>query len=356
MDYLTLAAGIWISVFVVLGVARGFWKALAAILSLVGAYLAAAFFAPQLSAFFLRVFAQANLGEAVTWAASATLIFMLAGLVIRLVVVLVARSRPIANRSLNAVSGAVLSGAYGAVLALVTVWGVSFLMETYRSQRPELAEPQRATPAVVTLSRAFMADIVGWNARRSGASEQTAQLASAYARQPKEVLDAVQNSVRSQEFRQVLSSERVQRFVREQNVEELQRSEEFQQLLKQPAVQHLRQMVAAGEAELSDEAVAEQLMEVWGGVDELRNSPEMIALFDDPEVKAFLNEGGKVTPALLVKGQEFLKAIAIAAPAKPESIEAPELYQWFDDNDQLQVTEYDAIPADKREQAKRIPL
>lgn len=359
MDYLTLGLVLWIALFILLGMVRGFWKALAAVVSLVGAYLASAYFAPKLSAFLLRVFAEANLGETVTWAASATLIFVLAGLLIRLVIVLIARSKPITHRPTNAIGGALLSGAHGALIGLLIIWSLSFLLETY--QPPEDAtdtlqaeQLQQSPPAVVTLSRRLMADIVGWNARKSGASQQTAQIATAYARQPKQVLDAVQSSLSSEEFKRAINSENVKKIVRENNVDELRSSPEFAELMQQPGMQALRELIAADDAQLSEEAAAQQMLELWRGVDELRSNPELSALLQDREVREFFDEGGEVTPSLLAKGQDLLRALASGGNTAAK--EPPELYQWYDDEDQLQVTEYHEIPLDKQNRASRIPL
>lgn len=357
MDYFTLGLLVWTALFVLLGVVRGFWKALAAALSLVGAYAASATFAPALTQFLLRVFESANLGETVTWVASAALIFMLAGLLIRLAVVLLGRSWPVTHRPLDAAGGAVLSGAYGVALALVTIWGVSFLVETYHARQPEQVTSTDTVnvqqSAVVALSRRLMAGLVRWNALQGGATERTAQIASAYARQPKEVLDAVQDSVRSDEFKQIVGSEEARRMVREQDVEGLQRSSEFVRLMQQPAVQKLRALLADNEAGWSDEAVAEQMVQVWSEVDEVAQSPEVKALINDPEVLSFLRDGGQLTPALLSKAQAFLRATA--SDNKEAAAErVPELYQWHNEEGQLEVTVYEDIPADKKASAQKI--
>lgn len=364
MDYLTLMAGVWVAVFIILGIIRGFWTALAAILSLVGAYFAAAYFAPKLTEFLLVVFEPANLGETVTWAASATLIFVLAGLVIRLAVVLISRSVPVTNRPLDAIGGALFSGLYGATMAVIMIWGVALLIETYEPQQVAKdvqvaqSEPQvkRVTPQVVIWSRELMADAMAWNARQNGASDETARLVAAYAKQPQDVLDAVQTSVRSDEFKQVINSDNVQRIVREQDVEALHNSPEFKQLVQQPGVQKLRSLIAPDGAGWSDKAMAKQMVELWGGIDQISSNPEVSALVDDPEVQAFLQEGGSITPSLLAKGQKFLRVLASGSGQIPAVNELPELYQWNDDAGQLHVTEYQEIPPSKQDQAEKIPL
>lgn len=366
MDYLTPAAVIWVAVFILLGFIRGFWKALAAVLSLIGAYVASAYFSPALKRFFLNVFDSANLSETVTAIASATLIFVLAGLFIRLIIVLVSRSLPITHRPLNAMAGATLSGAYGVMMAVVMIWSVSFILETYPTSQPvngaqaipdaQATSLAESPPAVVVFSRAIMADLVEWNLRRSGASEETVRIAAAYVKEPQEVLHAVQNSVRSEEFKQVINSETVQQMIRERDAEALHKSPEFTRLMQQPAVQRLRTMVRSEEADWSDERVAQQMVDIWGGVDQIKSNPEVRLLLDDPEVQSFMRDGGRLTPSLLAKGQKLMALLAGGGDASNELGDIPELYQWNDESGQLQITEYAEIPVDKQPQAQKISL
>lgn len=368
MDYLTPAALIWVAIFVLLGLARGFWKALAALLGLAGAYVASAYFTPPLKRFLLRVFESANLGETVTGVVSATIIFVLAGLLIRLVVVLISRSLPVTHRLLDAVGGALFSGVYGAVMALVMVWGTSFIIESYHSQKvadnQEIVTLADSSPPIVAFSRQIMADVIGWNLRQNGASEQAARIAEVYARQPSEVLNTLQNSVRSEEFKGVINSEAVQRMVQEHDSEGLHKSPEFTRLMQQPAVQKLRAMISPKGAEWSDEKVAQQMVDVWGGIEQVKSNPEVKVLIEDPEVQSFLRDGGKVTPSLLAKGQKLLAILATessaAAPAasqtQREQGKIPALYKWYDDSGELNITEYAEIPLDKQQHAQKISL
>ena len=361
MDYLTLAACLWVAIFFLLGFIRGFWKALSALLSLLGAYWAAAYFAPQLAQFFISTFAEANLGKTITWIASATLIFIFAGLFIRLIILMVSRSLPITNRALDSFTGAVLSGAYGVAMAVMMVWGISLLVETYQAKHNDKemlvdsADPEKETPAVVAFSRRIVSQMVGWNVRQSGGSDELANVAVAYAEQPKVVLDSLHNTVQSDAFKQVVNSPDVKQWIRNEDAKTLSQSPEFKHLVDQPAVQKLRKVIAPNK-KISDEALAQQMVEIWSKVDQLKNNPDVSALINDEEVHSFLQGDGKVTASLLGKGQALLLALNTESESPVDVKSKPaKLYQWWDESGQLQISEYADIPQEKQDQASLIP-
>lgn len=313
MDYITLAAVLFTVMFVVWGIFRGFWRSLAAIVSFLIAYTASMLFAMPLSKVLGGWLDLGSLNEPVAWGISATLLFVVVGVVVRLGILMVGKVFPVGNMIVNRTGGAILSGGYGAGIVVLLVWGASLLMDTWngqvaRSQQLDLAANGDA-PKVVVWSRSVVGELVSWNARHSGASETAAEMAGAFAKDPAKALKRMKEALITPEFKEVVSSEKLQGYVRDNDVEALKNSPEFTAFVAHPSVKQLQAVLLPSGADMSDEEVAEHMAELWHDVDAVKNDPEVKVLLDDPEVQAFLQGGSQLTPSLLSKGQVILELI-----------------------------------------------
>lgn len=152
----------------------------------------------------------------------------------------------------------------------------------------------------------------------------------------------------------MVSSEKIQSLVAQRKAEELQRSAEFQQLLRQPAVRQLREAIAPESSGWSDTKIAQETVDIWQRVEQLKSRPDVAHLLNDPEIQTFLQGGGKVTPSLLDKGQKLLALLGGDAAAG--DLVLPQLYQWYDDQGQLHITDEKDVPPAKRSSAKPVIL
>lgn len=348
MDYFLIGAIGWLAFFALWGLFTGFWRALAGAVSLVIAYWASVQFAPMLAG----RFPDWNLNPTVAWALGATVIFFVAGFIVRQLMLVLAKRLPIKNGFFNRMGGGVISAGYGAVLGVATVWGMAFLAESWnmRVEQTGAETPVRfdTSSPVVTWSRRLMGQWVNWNLQGSE-SEEFAELSAAMAENPSEVLAGVRQAVQSPEFRQMSNSESVREMVRRQDAESLRQSAEFQQFVQQPAVRQLRDRIAPEGSAWNDAKIAQEFVSVWSRMEQLKSRPEVIAVLNDPEWQAFLRGEGKLTPSLLSRGQQLLALLG-----EESNVRAPELFQWHDDEGQLQVTDYAAIPETKKASAQAL--
>jgi uncharacterized membrane protein required for colicin V production len=352
LDYFLIGAIVWLAFFALWGLFTGFWRALAGTASLVLAYWASVHFAPNLAAQFPAL----NLNPTLAWVLWATVIFFAVGFLVRQLTLMLAKRMPIGNAFINRVGGGVISVGYGAALGIATVWGVALLAESWNARVAQSGAQNAArfdtSSPVVIWSRRFMGQWVSWNLRGSGSAE-FAELSAAMAENPSEILADVRAAVQSPEFQQISSSAAVREMVRRQDAESLLQSAEFQQFMQQPAVRQLREKIAPQDSDRDQAEIAQKFISVWGRMEHLKTRPEVAAILNDPEWQAFLQGEGKLTPSLLARGQKLLTMLG-GDSGTPAVERAPKLFQWHDQDGQLQVTDYDAIPVDKKASAQAL--
>lgn len=355
MDYFTIGAIIWVGIFLLLGILKGFWKSVAAAASLFLGYFASVYFGAWTADYFVEQFASLKIGRSVWWVMGATLIFIVVSLVVRLLILAVGKSLPIGSRLFDRLGGGVISVGYGAVLGAVLLWGAAFLADSWnlrqeRAGGENAARIDTSSPAV-TWSRRLMAYWVNWNVKQSGGSETLAGISRAVAESPARVMAEVQSTVRSSEFKQLIQSEHVQELVAQQDSAALQCSPEFQQLLQQPAVQELRKVIAPDSAGWSEEKIAQEAVDIWNRVEQLKSHPQVAQLLNDTELQAFMQGSGNITPSLLSKGQELFSLLG-RDTALIQELNAQRLYQWRDAEGDVHVTGEQDVPEDRKASAE----
>lgn len=315
MTYISGAAILWTAVFVLLGMARGMWKSLSAIVGLVAALASLTLVVPVTDLVLRQWPALAHQRTLLLWVCG-ILLFILAGLLARLAVQSFGRLLPLAGTSFNRVGGALFGGLYGAALGVFLVWGAAFLVETW----PVNAEQRTAEPVppVVQFSREVVAELVAWHMARTGSDPDAVQWGKAVAQRPTTVLRNVQEAVQSPEFQELLQDPEAQQLVAQRDSDGLRAHPAFQELLAQPAAQRVRSVLGREDQPLSDQLAAEQVMRILHNLDRVKNDPEIQALLKDPEVETFVREQAPLTPALYPKVQKLFRRV-ISLEAGPSS-------------------------------------
>lgn len=355
MDYFTMAAIVWLAIFLLLGLLKGFWKSLAAATSLILAYFASVYLAPGLADWAAVQFASINVSRTVWWGVGATIIFIVVSLLVRLIVLGISKSLPIGPRLFDRLAGALVSVGYGAILGATLLWGLAFLAESWNLRQERMGEEvdprlNTSSPAV-TWSRQMMSRWVNWNIRQSGGSDALAGMSAAIVERPAQVMADVQATVQSAEFKELVRSENVKALVEQGNTKALQRSAEFQQLMQQPSVKQLREAIAPESGGWSETKIAQETVDIWTRVEQLKTQPEVAELLSDPEIQGFLQSGGKVTPSLINKGQKLVALLGRDVSAG-ENLEVPRMYQWYDDDGEMHITDEKDVPPAKKASAK----
>lgn len=323
MDYLTLAALLWLTVFLLIGFWRGFWPSLAALASLVVAYSASLYFARPVSDALVANVTGARLNSTLVWVVVASALFLLAGLLARWLVLMLGRALPLPGLP-NKLGGALFSCAYGAMLGVFVIWSYAFVRENYEAAQGRPITPH--TSGWVEGSKRIVSRLVDWNLRMGGGSDSSAALSAAVAARPSEVLFGVRKTLQSPAFMQAVNDPELQAALREQDLARLQSLPQFQQVLESAGVQELRESLAKGGAKWTDAELARYTMMAGYNIDRVRSDPEFIILFNDEEVQAFLKGEAPVSATVLRKGQRLLQVISQKLEsAEPAPATAPGL-------------------------------
>ena len=355
MDFITLGAFVFIVLFGVWGFFRGFWKSLAAIVSLVVAYFLAAFLAMPLSGVLIKNFGVEDVNEQVLWGICSIVLFIVISFVTRLGIVLLGRALPIESLIINRVTGAAISAAYGAALVVFVVWALSFSLQTVDGatgvvKRLDM-EKGGSTPLVVEWSREIMAIILKWNSEKGGASKAVQEVTQAFAKSPVELMAKIKDAAGTGEFRQMMSDPELIEKVKAGRFEEVKQSRKFKALMGNPTVKSLQeQLTPSGHAGTREELV-DQVMALWQDVLYVRDDPEVESLLNDPEVQRFIQgDGSQVSLSLLGKARDLLSIISSKSESHLPPL--PKVYKWRDDRGVINITEWEAIPAEKRKDAE----
>lgn len=326
MDLFTLAAGFWLAAYLAIGYFRGFWRSFSGLISLLSAYVCSVYGAPLLAQWINNGFASTRDHHTLVYVLCATAIFLIIGIGVRIGVAILSKTLPSPPRLLDQLAGAGISGIYGLLVAIVLIWSGALLKETWVMRDQQVAVSsvwQGEPPAVVRLSRSVVSSMVAWSARRNGASETVAEISATLVENPGEVLGDFKRSVNSREFRDIVNSREILELVREKDVEAVKESPEFKRLIDTPQAKKIQSLWPVEAGIDADEAFAERLVNLWYEVDVIKNNPEVMALYNDPEVQNFFQGDGTVTPGLWRKAQQLVGLMSRSSAAEEHKDSGP---------------------------------
>ncbi len=304
LEYLNLVAGVWLLLFAAVGFLRGFWKSLAAILAMAGAYWLTLVFTEPVTGFVQKNM-QWELSGSLVWVIVAFVLFTVSGLVLRILFGFLLKALPAQKGMLNRIGGGMLGAVYGGVLGLFILWSLVVIDETRALARGGIVVEEKTHP-LLTLARKFVGRLMEWNAGFGGASPELAKMAGVMAEQPTQVLQDVRGLMQSSEFVQLVQNDRIKAIVRERDVETLKSTAEFQALTESAQMQRIRQTLSRRGVDWSEDEMAVQTVQIWNNIEGIRNHPELQELLRDEEVQAFLRGDINVSPTVLQKIQRLL--------------------------------------------------
>lgn len=305
--YLNLIAAAWVLLFAGVGFFRGFWKSVAAVLALLGAYWLTLVLTQPVTEF-VQTNMEWDVSGSLVWLLVAFILFTVSGLILRILFGFLLKALPAKKGMLSRIGGALVGAVYGAVLGLFVLWSLAVIDESQALSRGETVQEVQAHPLLV-LARKFVGRLMEWNASFGGASPELAKMAGVMAEQPTRVLQDVRGLVQSPEFAELVQNDRVKAMVRERDVEALKRSAEFNALTQSAQMQQIRQTLRARGVEWSEDELAAQTVQLWNNVEGIRNNPELRELLQDAEVQAFLRGDINVSPTVLQKIQRLLSEV-----------------------------------------------
>lgn len=310
MEYLNLAALAWLTLFAAVGFLRGLWKSLSGLLAMIGAYwISAGLAGPVLQWVSERW--QPDISEGILLVVVAASLFVVSGFVLRLVLLMLLRTIPVKNPLLNRLGGLMVGLFYGGLLGLFVVWGASFTLENLALARGETVNYEETSP-LVSMARKFVGRLLEWNARQTGAPLTTLQLTRAMAERPTELMQGLQETIKSPAFQRVVNDRELAILAQAGDVEGLQAHAGFRELMQSPEMRKLTDSLERSGVEWSDRQLAEQAVDIWTRMDDIRNDPALQSLMADAEVQAFLKGEGRLSPELVRK----IRALMLNAAAR----------------------------------------
>lgn len=354
MPLLTLIFAGWLLVMFLRGWFRGFWSMLAGLLALVAAYALAIALAPVLAPRFEAI----GVPPAFSVAVAATAVWMLSTLVLTFTFKLLVG--PLARREgwLGNLGGGLVGVAFGAVTGLFAVWGYSFVKTMLDENTAYVSE----TSPLEGVAAGFVSRLTEAGMSASGASEAMRDLAAAAMRQPGKLMNNARELAKTPALQELMQDPEAQALMRAGDSEALQETEAFKKLMGTPEAESLLSTLVE-KSQSTDEFMEDKLAAISIKVQEMRDNPEAIALAQDPEVIALVEQENPWKILSHPKIQKLWKILSENKPtlninAREENAEPARsedaTYRWVDDDGTVHYSDQRAIPASKRESAEEI--
>lgn len=324
------------------GYTKGLFKSLGRILSVLAGYVCAILYSGQLSKL---IESQFQLQGIVAFLAASLLLFFGASLVVGLIFWLLEKFliRDSQVSIASSLGGGLVGLATGTLLAIVVVWGYSFVRDT----RPaEAIASTGANPSgVEKLANRVAGKAVESAMSLGAASPEVAKMTAAVAAAPADMVQRAQRLAQSQDMAAMLNDPRHQALLDSGDHEALRKLPAFQKLIKNPDLLALADATGLLDNRQSlDAAVAAQLTDIWGRTQRVKNNPRVQEIIGDSEFQQKLRSGN---PLDLLTNDKLLELAEIifddssgdvvqdAAPA------ANKVYSWTDDSGRVHYSDKD---------------
>lgn len=372
MTVLSIIAIAWLTFALWRGYKRGVWRVLAGMLGLLAGYIGLFFWGAPLAKW-LSFHVPGLLG----WPLAAMVIFTGATIAFTLLL------KPLAKRGEGQIAVSVIGAGLNAVIAglmlMGAIWGLSFLLGAKPGPMVNHVAntlSYHQSRVLVDTSHRVIAYFVALGLRMVGAPPSGSELVTRISRSPAEGVQQLQKVGQSPETQNLFHSQDLQSVLRSGDANAIASHPDFVAFAEQPGLETL----IGKNGEVNKNEMAGQLLSVWQRLESVRESPEVKSAIEDPEVQALIHNGDtarlmanpKLQPVLQAVMEQFSKSPVASNNAPDASFEtlapresdsqpsedsqsgAGDLYQWFDENGQVNYATWDKIPKHHRPSAKAI--
>jgi uncharacterized membrane protein required for colicin V production len=366
MSLVTLLFFSWLAFMVFRGWFRGFWALLGSFLSLVVAYALAIMLAPSLA----PTIESWGIPSRASLPVAATVIWMVSGLLFSVFYKLSTLSLKRREGSWGRFGGAALGLMFGTLSGLIAVWGFGFVRDLAASTMENAYGRGNPTAAafsqrskVEDVAANFVSTTTRMGMSAAGASKVSQDLAGAIMRAPGEMLQSAKALAHHPALQNLMQDTDAVAAMRARDPEGLQQTAAFKELMAAPEAQSLLSRLTG---ETSDSAAGadilqDKLADMSIRVQSVRDNPEAIAMAQDPEVMAVVEEANPWKMLSHPKIQRLLAFLSDDSAVTETGTEAKAIgttdtavYRWTDDAGRVHYTDYQHVPFNKRESAQKI--
>jgi uncharacterized membrane protein required for colicin V production len=351
MDWSLVIFLVVILFFVYRGFRKGLLKSISRILSLAAGYFCAILYAGKLSGIIESGY---QLQGIIAFIAASLLLFfgasILVGFLFWLLEKLLAGDGKVSLAS--SVGGAVVGLGTGLLLAIVIVWTLGFVRDTFPAQSPgnTVSKPPSK---VEKLANRAASTAVATAMTLGSADPEVTRISAAIAEAPADIVQSAQRLAQSEDMSAVLNNPRSRAALDSGDPEALRRLPAFQKLMENADLQALANATglvedAANNNQAVDAALAIRLTDIWGRAQRVKNDPRVQAIVADAEFQQSIRSGN---PLDLLGNEKLMEManIIFSEEAAADGIEQPvtseqtgsdvqpaenvkQLYKWIDDS------------------------
>ena len=347
------------------GYKKGLLGSLSRVLSLLAGYTASILFTEQVSAILTSRF---QLEGIVSFIAAALGLFFAAGIAVIIIFWIITQLLPEqeAPSTASAIGGLVIGLMLGVIVAIVTVWGFTFVRDFRGSPGlEEFAQTDRSEIEVLASRIAGKAATTAMSL--SSVDPEVARLSAAIIETPAAVSRHAQQLMNSNDLQALLADPQSQAVMDSGDANALRQLPAFQQLVNNPDFLALAKstgmLTDSAESSASSEAIlATQMTEIWGRMRQVQNDERVQEILDDPEFQQKVQSGNPLdmltNPRLLELANIIFSDLEVPESTggeEPGDVQAEsdlpkatkkktKIYTWTDENGQLHVSDINPEP------------
>jgi uncharacterized membrane protein required for colicin V production len=254
--------------------------------------------------------------------------------------------------SASAIGGAVVGSVVGTLIAIIIVWAFGFASEL-QPVAPGQVLTQKSSGVIDNLTRNVVSKIADRVLSATATSPEVSGLSRALIESPGEISQQVQRLTKGNELNALFGEPSNQAVLDSGDAKAVQKLPAFQALARNPDMLSLAKSAgmlgeAGDKVELAETALAVQVIDVWGRMQQVKNNQRVQDIMADPEFRASIQSGNPVdlvTNARLLELANivFSEKAQVAVPVEPGADQSPaavpkkaaKIYSWIDDKGRI---------------------
>lgn len=294
MDVSLILFVVILAFFAYRGYQKGLLRSLSRIFSLLAGYTASILFTEQVSALLTSQF---QLQGIVSFITAALGLFIAASIAVSIVFRLISELIPASETPSTASScGGLVTGLMvGAIVAITTVWGFTFVRDFRGSPAPAELAPT-AQSKIETMANRIAGKAVTTAMSLSSVNPEVARLSATIIETPAEISLHAQRLIDSGDLQALLAEPRNQSVLDSGDVKALQQLPAFQQLVNNPDFLALAKAAGvlsddAADNRSSETILATRMIEIWERMQRVKNDARVQEILSDPQFQQKVQSG-----------------------------------------------------------------
>lgn len=263
--------------------------------------------------------------------------------------------------SKSSFGGALLGLVSGCVSGLLILW-------VYGLLKAALAMPMEAT-RIEKQANKIVGAVVEQGMEAAGTQGVGASATKVLFSEPETFVTSLKSLAGSPELKAFFSNAQVQNLMNNNDVDGLVNTPAFDALASHEGMQVFLAKQHTS-SRLARRELATELTRVWQRIQVLKNDPEIIQILNDDEVKKLIEQNNPVALLHNKKIQILIERVMdeelssgnsapvgkleVNSDAEVTKNENVDIYEWRDDQGDIQFSDYESIPLEKRREAVQV--